>query len=64
MLPGSIFLDRRTSTDWTHTGLVIAFHDNVFETIEGNTNDSGGREGYEVCKRTRGYARKDFIKIT
>ncbi len=64
MLPGSIFLNRKSRTDWTHTGLVIAFHDDTFETIEGNTNDDGCREGYEVCARIRGYGDKDFIRIT
>lgn len=60
---GSMFLVRRTSSDWTHTGLVSRFHADSFDTIEGNTNDDGDREGYEVCARTRGYRDKDFIKI-
>lgn len=64
MLPGSIFLCRASSTDWTHTGLVIGFHEDTFETIEGNTNDDGSSEGYEVCTRIRGYGDKDFIRIT
>lgn len=40
-----------------------------FETIEGNGNDSGGREGYEVCRRKRtlddlnNNARWGFIQI-
>jgi len=62
MPPGSFFLNRRTPTDWVHTGLVLSFQDEVFETIEGNTNDDGDREGYEVCRRLRGYAQKDFIR--
>jgi len=61
--PGTIFLVRRSSIDWTHTGLVIGAEDNVFETIEGNTNDEGSREGYEVCHRFRGYKKKDFVRI-
>lgn len=61
--PGSIFLNRRTPTDWVHTGIVVHADDEVFETIEGNTNDEGSREGYEVCKRIRGYKKKDFILI-
>lgn len=60
---GSIFLSRRTSTDWTHTGIVLSAGDEVFETIEGNTNDEGSREGYEVCQRIRGYAQKDFVIV-
>lgn len=38
-----------------HTGIVIevsADRKSVL-TIEGNTNDTGSREGYEVCKRSR-----------
>jgi hypothetical protein len=60
---GSIFLVRRTANDWTHTGLVTGFREDVFETVEGNTNDEGSREGYEVCARQRGYKNKDFIII-
>jgi len=61
--PGSIFLSRRTQDDWTHTGFVIKAGGDVFETIEGNTNDEGSREGYEVCRRFRGFKDKDFIVI-
>jgi len=61
--PGSLFINRRTDNDWNHTGIAIAFHDDHFETIEGNTNDAGDREGYEVCRRIRGYEGKDFVKI-
>jgi len=59
---GYIFLVRKTDTDWTHTGIVTKFDEETFQTIEGNTNDSGEREGYEVCARTRSYGDKDFIK--
>lgn len=61
--PGSLFLVRKKPGDWTHTGIVTAFHNDHIETIEGNTNDSGSREGYEVCQRVRGYKKKDFIRI-
>ena len=60
---GSLFLSRRTSTDWVHTGIVIKSDEDTFHTIEGNTNDEGSREGYEVCKRIRGYKKKDFLLI-
>jgi hypothetical protein len=59
--PGSLFLVRRTTNDWVHTGIVVKADKDVMLTIEGNTNDEGSREGYEVCRRTRGYAGKDFI---
>lgn len=60
---GSIFLVRRTETDWTHAGLVTETSGVAFDTIEGNTNDDGQREGYEVCARSRGYSGKDFILL-
>jgi len=61
--PGSLFLNRRTDSDWTHTGIVLSCRDEVLETIEGNTNDDGSREGYEVCHRWRGMQNKDFIVL-
>jgi hypothetical protein len=65
VLPGNFFLVRRSSQDWVHTGIVINIDigKGIFYTIEGNTNDSGSREGYEVCKRTRSFKSKDFIVI-
>ena len=64
VMGGSIFLVRRTPTDWTHTGLVTDAVPVAFDTIEGNTNDDGDREGFEVCSRSRGYASKDFITLS
>lgn len=60
---GALFLNRKTETDWVHIGLVMSATDDVLRTLEGNTNDDGSREGYEVCLRTRGYANKDFIRL-
>jgi len=61
--PGWIFLNRKSPGDWTHTGIVTSAGTDVFYTVEGNTNDEGSREGYEVCSRTRGYNKKDFVRI-
>ena len=61
--PGSLFLVRRTKNDWAHVGIVTSVEGDVFRTIEGNTNDAGDREGYEVCARVRGFDRKDFVRI-
>ena len=36
-----------------HTGIVESVAGGVVNTIEGNTNDEGSREGYEVARRTR-----------
>ena len=61
---GSIFLLRKTETDWIHTGLVTGWHDGFFTTIEGNTNDGGSREGVKVCARIRrNLDRYDFIPL-
>ena len=62
--PGAFFLQRRTDTDWSHTGIVLRALADVFQTIEGNTNDDGSREGYEVCQRVRGYSGKDFVLLS
>lgn len=60
---GSIFLVRRSPADWTHTGFVAEARPDLFHTIEGNTNDDGEREGYEVCRLSRGYKGKDFVLL-
>lgn len=61
--PCCIFLVRRSSGDWTHTGFAFNKDNDTFSTIEGNTNDTGSPEGYEVCQRTRSLSSKDFIRL-
>lgn len=66
---GDIFLlqSSNNSLDWIHTGIVTKILENgVFETIEGNTNDDGSRNGYAVVKRTRNFVRSkmDIVKVT
>jgi hypothetical protein len=47
-----------------HTGFVEKVEGDILHTIEGNTNDTGSREGYEVCRRTRKVKDcKGFIRI-
>lgn len=50
-----------------HAGIVADVQDNkwIFESIEGNTNDGGGREGYIVARRLRKHLAevKDGLKI-
>lgn len=64
-----LFLRRRTSDDWTHTGIALAASGKgknlVFHTIEGNTNDEGSREGYEACERKRSLSNThyDFVSF-
>jgi hypothetical protein len=49
--------------DYCHTGFVEKVAPDHLVTIEGNTNPSGGREGYEVERRIRSFDRKDFIRL-
>jgi hypothetical protein len=67
--PGSIFLvpHSANNNDWIHTGIVLDSDflnsPNVLHTIEGNTNDDGSREGFEVCQRYRSYDKVDIVII-
>jgi hypothetical protein len=61
-LTGAIFFVR-SGNQWSHTGIVIEAKYDAFYTVEGNTNDDGSAEGYEVCKRIRNYDGKDFILL-
>ena len=66
--PGSMFVQRATGAErrkyrYRHTGIVVSAGPDTMQTIEGNTNDDGSAEGYEVCARTRGYGNMDFIVL-
>lgn len=51
--PGDIFI-MDMGKGQGHTGIVEKVNeDDTISTIEGNTNDEGSREGYEVCRRRR-----------
>jgi hypothetical protein len=67
---GGLFLVRgERAGDWTHMGFVEGVHldadgmPEAIATIEGNANDAGGREGIEVCARTRGLGKLDFVRL-
>lgn len=49
-----------------HTGFVVEVRaDGTLKTVEGNTNDEGSREGYEVAYRIRKQsAIKGYIRIS
>jgi hypothetical protein len=55
--PGDIFLIR-TSGPKGHTGIVVSVNETTGEiqTIEGNTNEKGSREGTTVMQKTRSIA--------
>jgi hypothetical protein len=50
--PGDIFI-MQFSHGTGHTGFVEKIEGGLIHTIEGNTNDDGSREGYEVARRVR-----------
>jgi hypothetical protein len=58
-----VFLVRKSPNDWVHTGFAFNGREQTFSTIEGNTNDSGSREGFEVAQRVRSLGDKDFIPL-
>lgn len=61
--PGDIFI-MDFGKGLGHTGFVEQVIDKNIHTIEGNTNDTGSREGYEVCRRYRKIsACKGFIRL-
>jgi len=59
--PGSIVIWQQYQNGkglWRgHAGIVIEHYPAYFVTVEGNTNSSGGREGYMVARKTRKYSR-------
>lgn len=55
-LKGCLFtLQSKVHKSFGHTGIVSVpnLHNSRMDTVEGNTNDKGGREGYIVAKRMR-----------
>ena len=51
--PGDIFI-MDFGAGKGHTGFVSAVKGNRIETVEGNSNDEGSREGFEVCRKPGG----------
>lgn len=64
-----LFLLRRTDTDWVHTGFATSASKSgnnlVFETVEGNTNNNGSREGFKATSRVRALSGSnyDFVRL-
>ena len=59
--PGFLFLVRKAASAWEHAGIVEDIREGILTSIEGNTNDSGSAEGYEVCRRIRSALDKDYL---
>jgi len=63
--PGDIFI-MDFGKGMGHTGFVTKVFETRIETIEGNSNDDGSREGYEVCSKPNGRlisSIKGFIRL-
>ena len=50
--PGDIFI-MDFGRGAGHTGFLVSVQNGIASTLEGNTNDEGGRDGYMVCLRQR-----------
>ena len=64
-LPGDIFI-MDFGSGHGHTGFVLSVNGDRIETLEGNSNDDGSREGYMVCSKPGGRkisSIKGFIRI-
>lgn len=63
--PGDIFLIQKSPFDWTHTGIVVKVGSETLETIEGNTNGEGSRNGNAVLRRVRNFmkAKIDIVSL-
>lgn len=61
--PGDIFIMEFKGGNG-HTGFVEKIVGSLVYTVEGNTNDDGSREGYEVARRQRPISSfKGFIQL-
>ena len=61
-LPGDVFI-LDFGKGLGHTGFVESVDGLYIHTIEGNTNDTGSREGIEVCRRKRPISKmKGFLR--
>lgn len=58
--PGSMFFLRGGAVGYSHVGIVTQDNGETIETTEGNTNDDGSANGYEVCRRVRRRSSCDF----
>lgn len=67
ILPGDQFVMKIGTKGAGHTGLIVSVSKRadgyVLNTVEGNTDDNGGREGVKVATRTRLLAMKELVGV-
>lgn len=63
--PGMLFVMRNpdNDADFIHAGIVLRPNAETFDTIEGNTNASGGANGVIARIGNRAYRRRDFLSL-
>ena len=64
---GDVFLQWHSKLDrYAHAGFVrsISPTGKSFVTVEGNSNDDGSRDGYEVCSNTRKIVPGKYVFVT
>jgi len=62
-MPGDVFI-MDYGKGLGHCGFVESVEGEWLHTIEGNTNDEGSREGYEMCRRKRHVSKiKGFLRF-
>ncbi len=58
---GDLFLViRKSDSRARHIGVIEKVEESIASCIEGNTNDEGSREGYELCKRKRNLSNGNY----
>jgi hypothetical protein len=60
---GDVFICM-SGEDAFHTGIQTSPGVDSFQTIEGNSNDAGSANGYEVCARFRAHRNVRFIRLS
>ena len=61
--PGDVFI-MDYGKGLGHTGIVEKIEGDWVHTIEGNTNDEGSREGFEVCRKKRARSKiKGYLRF-
>ncbi|PLR45362.1 protein with peptidoglycan-binding domain protein [Chimaeribacter arupi] len=56
-----LFLVKQGPDHWRHTGFAFDGVDHTFQTVEGNADNQGSGNGFDVCTRTLSVQHCDFV---